>query len=517
MFRHLRHQRSRIATRSPIHFRPALRLFAGVCLISATGAATAALDGVFTYQGQLKLNSTPAQGSYDLRFTLYDAETGGTAVGSPSPNYVDDKTVNEGLFTVGLDFGLSVFNGNERWLEVAVRDGSVPNGNRNPASYQTLNPRQKLTSTPYARFAAKVLWNTVSNLPPGFADNVDDLELPFSATVANGNPLISLINSNGGEAHADLSGAGFGASFSGENFAARGSNNSDGSYGYLGPVGIGVAGISPGWGGYFKTTGGSGLGLFAEALDTSGQTTAGYFQTVSTHGVAVKALNGNLAIATQGELASRFVPAVDIFDLPIETGVIGRGSVGVYGLGDSGQFVGVFGESDIAIGVLGETKSGAGIEGIARTTGIGIAGYAHQASGAGVHAEGSGISAAGQGTALRITRGAISVPGAGLNSLTPVFIHKAVAGNINGHTTAIDHPLTNNDPTAILFVTPNFAAGNVFSPHPVGVTYSSGKWLIFNEDIVAMPVNVAFNVLVIKTAGSALAGGENSIGLSCSE
>src|SRR5689334_23280578 len=37
----------------------------------------------FTYQGRLNVSGSPANGQYDLVFTLYDALSGGTQVGSP--------------------------------------------------------------------------------------------------------------------------------------------------------------------------------------------------------------------------------------------------------------------------------------------------------------------------------------------------------------------------------------------------------------------------------------------------
>ncbi len=48
-------------------------------LLSAT--ATLAQSTGFTYQGRLQDNGTPANGSYDLQFTLFDS--GGTQIGSP--------------------------------------------------------------------------------------------------------------------------------------------------------------------------------------------------------------------------------------------------------------------------------------------------------------------------------------------------------------------------------------------------------------------------------------------------
>src|SRR5438128_7627369 len=56
----------------------------------------------FTYQGRLAVSSSPANGQYDLQFTLFDALSGGNQVGSPVT--VISQTVNDGLFTVQLDF-----------------------------------------------------------------------------------------------------------------------------------------------------------------------------------------------------------------------------------------------------------------------------------------------------------------------------------------------------------------------------------------------------------------------------
>ena len=80
-----------------------------------------------------------------------------------------------------------------------------------------------------------------------------------------------------------------------------------------------------------------------------------------------------------------------------------------------------------------------------------------------------------------------------------VFVHKATAANTSGHITTIDYPLTNNKPNAILLVTPNWNPGNVggtYNDHPIGVYYTGGKWRIFNQDLVNMPSDAAFNVIV---------------------
>jgi len=84
------------------------------------------------------------------------------------------------------------------------------------------------------------------------------------------------------------------------------------------------------------------------------------------------------------------------------------------------------------------------------------------------------------------------------------FIHTATAGNIAGDTTYIDSPLTNNNPNAMIVVTPNLSpngGSGVNNPHLIAAWYSSAgqKWGVFDLDGSAMPVGAAFNVLVLPT------------------
>jgi len=53
-------------------------------LCNATLAGT--LGTAITYQGKLSDAGNPANGSYDLKFTLYDAASAGGAVGQPLTN-----------------------------------------------------------------------------------------------------------------------------------------------------------------------------------------------------------------------------------------------------------------------------------------------------------------------------------------------------------------------------------------------------------------------------------------------
>src|SRR6266581_2312156 len=117
------------------------------CLLVAFGCAwllatnASAQTTAFTYQGRLTDGGTPANGNYDLQFTLWDSASGGSQIGSTQA--LPAVQVSSGVFTVTLDFGANAFPGANRFLEISARHPSDP-------SYATLSPRQPITSTPYA-------------------------------------------------------------------------------------------------------------------------------------------------------------------------------------------------------------------------------------------------------------------------------------------------------------------------------------------------------------------------------
>ena len=59
----------------------------------------------------------------------------------------DNVSIEDGYFTVELDFGNDVLDGDARWLEIAVRPGDSND------LYTTLSPRQAITPAPYAMYA----------------------------------------------------------------------------------------------------------------------------------------------------------------------------------------------------------------------------------------------------------------------------------------------------------------------------------------------------------------------------
>ncbi len=158
---------------------------------------TAAIGTQFTYQGMLADAGVPAEGSYDFRCLLYNADVGGSQVGSML--IFDAETVSEGRITLDLDFG-AVFDGTELWLELHVRIAGT-------GGYTILTPRQKLNPTPYAVISQEALsafwadnaglldsypashylaWGNLTGVPPELVDGDDDTLGDLSCLVGDG-------------------------------------------------------------------------------------------------------------------------------------------------------------------------------------------------------------------------------------------------------------------------------------------------------------------------------------------
>ena len=105
------------------------------------GGATP-MGTAFTYQGQLKNDGAPVNDTCNFQFKLFDAAGPAATQIGPILGVLLQPVVN-GLFTVQLDFGAGAFNGDARWLEVAVQGSSDPGST-------TLSPRQLVTPAPYA-------------------------------------------------------------------------------------------------------------------------------------------------------------------------------------------------------------------------------------------------------------------------------------------------------------------------------------------------------------------------------
>lgn len=120
-----------------LHTRHALRCAGAACLLMLASVVYAAPQiPDFVYQGRLEQDGAPANGAFDLTFTLYDAAEGGNAVGVAieEPGY----PVTDGLFSVSLAFP-GAFTGEQLYLEVAVE--GTP-----------MLPRQAVATAPVSQF-----------------------------------------------------------------------------------------------------------------------------------------------------------------------------------------------------------------------------------------------------------------------------------------------------------------------------------------------------------------------------
>lgn len=149
-------------------------------LLSASAAA-APLGTAFTYQGELKSGGSPATGLFDFQVCLFDsADSDLNPIPLACAPVLDSTPVENGRFTLNLDFGATAFNGEKRFLEIRLRpDTGV-------ASFTSLSPRQPIRATPEATRASTAPWAGVSGIPAGFADGVDNVGTATVTSVTAG-------------------------------------------------------------------------------------------------------------------------------------------------------------------------------------------------------------------------------------------------------------------------------------------------------------------------------------------
>jgi microsomal dipeptidase-like Zn-dependent dipeptidase len=80
------------------------------------------------------------------------------------------------------------------------------------------------------------------------------------------------------------------------------------------------------------------------------------------------------------------------------------------------------------------------------------------------------------------------------------FIHVATADNVgkpHAYATTINHPKLNNNPSAIVLVTQNYGANNIYNTSEIAVWYTGQYWNVYNENQSRMPAGASFNVSII--------------------
>ncbi len=191
-----------------MHMKPNFYVVAALSLlVLAARAQTTA----FTYQGQLNRSNTPANGIYDFRFQLFDA--GSNVVSAPLTN--SSVGVTNGSFIVTLNFGATIFDGSDRWLQIAVRAFGDVN------AYTALSPLQQITSTPYAirainaTSASNAVFLTAPLQGTNIIGTIRATNLPLNVAFLDSNQVFTASNTFNGVVTANNSANVFSGAFTG--------------------------------------------------------------------------------------------------------------------------------------------------------------------------------------------------------------------------------------------------------------------------------------------------------------
>lgn len=264
-------------------------------------AMLAPVTSGISYQGRLTSpGGSPLNGTYAMRFVVYDQQVGGTALWNSGDVNI---TVADGLFATKLGVDQADFNGQALWLRISVEG-------------QVLSPRQEILPAPYAL-----------SLRPG-ADIVGDTIAAADATLAGYAPA------TGSALYADAhNGAGVIA-------------DSESSYGVWGSS-------NTSWGGYFTSGGGYGIRVQTNGGDHYDHGV--YATAVGGYGVYAQSSNN---MGVRGEAGD-----VSGISQPVGTvGVVGIGANrGVHG--SSGNGLGVYGSSAASYGMWGQSQTYRGMTG----------------------------------------------------------------------------------------------------------------------------------------------------------
>ena len=173
--------------------------------------AARAQTTAFTYQGQLISSNGAATGSYDFRFRIFDANS--NVVAGPLTNA--PVGVTNGLFTVTLNFGATIFDGSDRWLQIAVRAFGDTN------AYTALSPLQQITSTPYtirainATSASNAVFLTAPLQGTNIIGTIRATNLPLNVAFLDSNQIFTVSNTFNGVVTANNSVNVFSGAFTG--------------------------------------------------------------------------------------------------------------------------------------------------------------------------------------------------------------------------------------------------------------------------------------------------------------
>jgi hypothetical protein len=150
-------------------------IFVVLSIVTAFAAFGVPVETKWTYQGQLQRSGAAYNGTCNFQFTLWDALSAGTQLGSTQS--INSVNVVNGLFTVVLDFD-DRFTGDARWLGTSVQCSG-------DGGFTPLDPRQALTAAPYALSLRPGA--TIGGFPAGGFLNVSNNQ-GGSGVFGSGNP-----------------------------------------------------------------------------------------------------------------------------------------------------------------------------------------------------------------------------------------------------------------------------------------------------------------------------------------
>jgi hypothetical protein len=290
-----------------------LVLFGGARVRSGPLVPQATVETAISFQGRLvDGGGTPLNGTYDLEFMFWSADSGGSQLWSATTR--TGETIANGLYGTKLSVDPDVIHGQELWLEIRVRETGT-------ATWETLSPRVQVLPTAYA-----------ITLRPG-------AQIQGEPTTSDGAVLKSTLDgfyTDGKAVWGVTSATGYGVlGESVDGFGVYGySPNSYGMWGHSGDS----------WGGYFSSD--SGHGIVADSNGT----------TVNDHGGAFSANWGWGIFATSAHNQALRGEAGDLSAGKSMPG----GAWGVVGIGQSG---GVWGSSWNNWGLYGDSENYRGVQG----------------------------------------------------------------------------------------------------------------------------------------------------------
>lgn len=116
-------------------------------LFPASWAGAAPIGTAFPFEDAIAKTEAKLKSPLDMQFSLWDAATGGSQIGSTqtvSP-VILDKT---GGFTVSLDFGVDALDGNLRWIQIGARTVGI-------GTYTVLSRRRPIMVAPYSLYSVE--------------------------------------------------------------------------------------------------------------------------------------------------------------------------------------------------------------------------------------------------------------------------------------------------------------------------------------------------------------------------